>query len=235
MNESKRVYHEDNFAKSPELTMVFPTVQNYNKESYALDMLGELISSGKKAPLYKVIVEEKKLAPSLYGYQSSREITGTFEIAVRAFPNINLSEVEKAIHEAFKKFEEEKFTDRDLARIKAKTETAFYNAISSLLGKSMQLASYNEFAGSPDFVSEDLKNILNVSKEDVWNVYNKYIKEKNYILTSFVPKGKTELIAENSVLFPIVEENISKKEETGASETADVKVDKIAIFIRSFN
>lgn len=226
LKETKRAYFEDNFAKSPELRMVFPTVEQYTKDSYALDILSSLLADGKKAPLYKVIVEEKKLAPSVEAYQSSQEIAGTFDLRVRSFPDKNLSDVEDAIFEAFGRFEKEGFTEDDLSRIKAKTETNFYNSISSILGKSFQLASYNEYAGSPDFINDDLQNSLNVTKEDVWNVYDKYIKNKNYILTSFVPKGNAGQAAKNSNLFIIPEEKIIPKDEKEKSSAPDVQLVK---------
>ena len=73
---TKRAFHEDNFARSPELNMVFPTVPQYTTDAYALDMFGQLFSDGKNAPLYKVIVEEEKLAPSAGAFNGSQEITG---------------------------------------------------------------------------------------------------------------------------------------------------------------
>jgi len=39
-----RLYHEDNFAKAPQLTIVFPTAERYSKDSYALNFLGELLA-----------------------------------------------------------------------------------------------------------------------------------------------------------------------------------------------
>ncbi len=209
LSETKRAYHEDNFARSPELNMVFPTVEEYNDDAYALQFLGQLLSDGKKAPLYKVLVEERNLAPSVSAYQSSQEIAGYFRVRVRAFPNTDLTEVEAAIFEALNMFEEESFTEDDLDRIKARLETSFYNGISSILGKSFQLASYNEFAGSPGAITEDFEKTLAVTSDDVWRVYNQYIKDQNFILTSFVPRGQTELVAANSERFPIVEETIT--------------------------
>ncbi|NUO84027.1 insulinase family protein, partial [candidate division KSB1 bacterium] len=218
LDKTKRAFHEDNFARSPELTLSFPTVQNFHKDAYALDLLADLLSDGKKAPLYKVIVEDRKLAPSAPAFQQSLEVTGYFQFRVRAFPDKSLTEVEKAVHEALARFEKEGFTDRDLARIKAKTETNFYNGISSILNKSFQLAFYNEYAGSPDFITQDIQNTLAVTKEDVWRVYNQYIKGKNYVLTSFVPKGKLDLVAENSERFPVVEEAIAPPSETKTAQ-----------------
>jgi zinc protease len=39
----KRASYEDNFAQSPELTMLFPTVEQFTIDSYALDVLADLI------------------------------------------------------------------------------------------------------------------------------------------------------------------------------------------------
>lgn len=229
LDKTRRAYHEDNFAPSPELNMVFPTVQQFTKDAYALSIFGELFSEGKKAPLYKVIVEEKKLAPSVSGYQQSDEIAGVFRIRIRAFPDKNLTDVENAVLEAFNKFETESFTNADLERVKAKVETDFYNGISSLLGKSFQLAYYNEFAGSPDFITKDLKYTLDVTKEDIINVYNKYIKDKPYVITSFVPKGKTDLIASDSEKFNITEEKIEEQDVVALQEGEQTAGEQIKV------
>lgn len=232
LDNQKRASYEDNFAQSPELTMLFPTVEQYTKDSYALDVLADLLGKGKKSPLYKVIVEEKKLAPSVSTNQNSNEIAGDFRIRIRAFPNVSLKDVEKAIFESFDKFEKDKFTEKDLERTKAGIETNFYNSISSVLGKAYTLAAYNIFAGSPDFLSQDLNNSLSVTLDDVWDVYNKYIKNKNYVLTSFVPKGKLDLAAENSPVFIIPGENLTPFTEEQKLEKRNlpenqVKVEKI--------
>ena len=223
LTETQRAYFEDNFARSPELNMVFPTVEEYTPDAYALSMFGQLFSQGKKAPLYKVMVEEKKLAPSASGFQRSSEITGSFGVRVRAFPNTSLSDVEAAVMEAFARFEEDGFTEADLERIKAQFETGFYNGISSVLGKSFQLASYNEFGGSPGFIAQDIENYLAVTSEDIWRVYNSYIKDRTFVLTSFVPMGQAELAAEGSTLFEIPEDPADLESAAAGMEVPPVE------------
>jgi zinc protease len=227
LSETKRAFHEDEFAKSPELNMVFPTIQEYEKDAYALDYLGRLLGGTKKAPLYKIIVEEEKLAPSVSSYQYDLEITGAFYIRVRAFPDKNLTDIEKAIKDAFTRFEEEGFTEKDLERTRIQIETGFYNGIASILSKSFRLAQFNEYTGSPGFITSDLQNYLDVTIDDVWRVYNKYIKDKPYVLTSFVPKGQVNLIAENSEKFPVVIESLEEQKIVSKGEKVDLKVEKI--------
>src|SRR5690606_11993001 len=210
LSNTKRLYHEDNFATAPQLTMVWPTIEQYTKDAYALDVLGEILSKGKKAPLYKVLVKEKDLTSRTTAYNSSKELAGDFRISITANNGVDLDAVESGIKEALELFEQEGVTDRDIERVKAGLETQFYNGISSVLGKSFQLASYNVFTGDPGYITQDIENIKKVSKEEVMRVYDKYIKGKPFVMTSFVPKGQLELIAENSERANVVEEEIKE-------------------------
>ena len=225
LEETKRLYHEDNFATAPQLNMVWPTVEQYTDDAYALDFLGEILSDGKKAPLYRVLVEDMELASQPYAWNGSDQIAGKFRISVTANSGVDLDSVETGITKAFALFEEEGVKESDIERIKAGLETDFYNGISSVLGKSFQLAQYDVFTGDPGFIEDDIENIKAITPADVMRVYDKYIKGKPFILTSFVPKGQLELIAENSEKAEVVEEEITENVETEIVD-ADVTIEK---------
>ena len=223
LSSSKRLFHEDNFAKLPELNLIFPTVENYHPDSYALEVLADLLSEGKKAPLYKEIVENRKLAPKVSVYNNPMELAGKFNIIVRAFEGVDLDSVQDAINEAFRQFEVNGFTDQDLQRIKNLRETSFYNGISSLLGKSFQLVQANVFGGDPSRMMEDVRMLNAVTRDDIMRVYKTYLKGRNSLATSFVPKGRPELALSGSGVASIVEEKI---EETGSqAESAEETTD----------
>ena len=211
-----KLYHEDNFAKAPQLTMVFPAPEQFSKESYALDFLGDLLANSKKAPLYTVLVKDKKLTSRVMARNGSQELAGSFRISVTANPDVNLTEVEKAIFEGFDKFEKNGFTEEDLIRIKAGYETRFYNRFSSVQGKAFALAQYELFTGDPEYFKKELACYQAVTMADVKAVFNKYIKGKNFVETSFVPKGEANLIAEGSVNAGVVEEDVTKAAEAKA-------------------
>ncbi|MBT8487839.1 MAG: insulinase family protein [Gemmatimonadetes bacterium] len=221
VSSTVHVYHEDDFASSPELNLVFPTVEQFNDDAYPLQLLGLLLSDGQSSPLYRTIVEEGRLAPSASAFQSSLEIAGTFRFRIRTFPAVDLTDVEQAVYAALERFETEGFDEDDLDRIKARYETGFYNGISSVLGKSFQLALYNEFAGSPGYLGEDLQRYMDVTQDDVWRVYRQYIEGQNYVATSFVPQGQVELVVDGSELFPIEEEEIESAGVAGTQRLAE--------------
>jgi zinc protease len=213
IKETKKLYHEDNFANAPHYTMDFAVPQNYAKDSYSLSVLAQLLGQGKKSPMYTVLVKDKKLTSDVMVYNYAQELAGQFVITLTANPGVNLTDVEKAINEAFTKFEKDGITDKDMERVKASIETDFYNGISSVQGKAFQLAEYNVYAGDPGFYKKDIENYMAVTIADVKDVYNRYIKGQNYVSTSFVPRGQANLIADGSVSAGIVEENILKATE----------------------
>lgn len=208
LDATKKLYHEDNFAKAPEYTRVYPGPQNYSKDAYSLSILAQLLGQGKKSPMYSVLVKEKKLTSDVSVYNREMELAGQFLISVTANPGVNLNDVEAGIDEAFAKFEKDGITAKDLERVKAGIETRFYNRIGSVQGKAFSLAEYNIYTGDPGFYKKDIENYMAVTKADVEDVYNRYIKGKNFVATSFVPKGQVNLIANGSVNAGIVEENI---------------------------
>ncbi len=70
------------------------------------------------------------------------------------------------------------------------------------------------------FIQTDFANSQAVTSQEIKNVFQKYIKGKNFVETSFVPKGQVNLVAENSVNAGIVEEDVTKAAEVKEAAVA---------------
>lgn len=226
LSSTTRLFHEDTFAKAPQLNMVFPSTERYSKDSYALNFLADLLAGTKKSPLYSVLVKEKKLTSRVMARNGSQELAGSFMISVTANPDVNLTDVEKAVFEGFEKFEKDGFTDEDLIRIKAGYETRFYNSFASVQGKAFQFAEYTMNTGDPEYYKKDLAALQSVTIADVKSAYNKYIKGKNFVETSLVPKGQLNLIVEGSKNSGITEEDVTKAAQVKADTTKEEPIAK---------
>ena len=223
VKQTMKLAHEDNFAKLPELTMAWPTVEDLHPDSYALEVLAEYLSQTKRAPFYKVLVEDSKLAPNVQIGNQTSELAGQFMLRIRAFEGKPLDKVAAAVDQAFIQFEKEGISEKDLNRIKAGLETRFYNSVSSVLGKSALLAEYNYLTGNPGYVSEGVKKTLAVTSNDVRRVYDTYIKGKPYVATSFVPKGKLALALSGSAKAEVVEEKVVQGAEQAVDASANAQ------------
>lgn len=212
LDETVKLLHEDNFATVPRLTYVWPTVEQYHPDSYALEYLASYLTEGKTAPFNEVLVDEAKLSPGVAAFSNVSEIAGEFYLLAPSNAGTDLDELTPAIEQAFTRFETTGMPQADLDRIKAKIEVDFYGNFDSALNKSIALAQYNLFTDDPGFYKKDLAAYRNVTVEDVQRVYETYLKGKPFIATSFVPKGQPELGLEGSAIADVVEEVIIEGE-----------------------
>lgn len=226
LTKTKKLYYEDNFARLPELTLAWPSVYSYHEDSYALEVLANYLSQGKNAPLYKKLVEEKQLTDQVQIFNYTSELAGQTMLQVRAYDGTNLDSVHQAIEETFAEFAKNGISEKDLKRIKAGQETRFYNSLSSVMGKGFQLAQYQIFANDPNYINKDVENILAVTAADVKRVFEKYLYNKNYIATSFVPKDQKGLALEGAIEADINEEEIKEDAEAEVDPNAEVTYEK---------
>jgi zinc protease len=206
LSETKSFVHEDNFATLPQLTLVWPTVPEYHPDSYALNILLTYLIDGKEAPLNEVLIDEKQLTTGVGGFNYTKELAGELYLFISPKPEQDIDALLPAVWEGFARFESEGIPDDALARIKTESEVSIFDGIQSALGKAIAMGEYNVFTGNPGFLTTDIERLQAVSKEDVKAVYNKYIKDKHYIATSFVPKGQLDLALENATVAQVVEE-----------------------------
>ncbi|WP_199564700.1 M16 family metallopeptidase [Parvularcula marina] len=212
LEDTVSLYHEDQFARAPRLAMAWPSVEQFHKDAYALDILTTYLAEGKKAPLNMVLIDEEKLTSGVTMYNSTSEIAGELYLIVTAQEGGDLDELMPAIEEGFRRFEENGISEDDLKRIKAGIEVEFYGNLQSVVGKAISLSQYNLFTGNPGFVSTDIERTLAVTADDVMRVYETYLKDRNYVALSFVPQGQLDLVLEGAGKADIKEEVIVEGE-----------------------
>lgn len=217
LKESQSLYYEDNFAKVPRLSMVWPAVERYHADGYALDILTTYLSDGKRAPMNEVLIDEEKLTSRVSMFQYAKEIAGEIYLMIDANPGGDLDALQPAIGKAFKRFEQNGISQADLDRIKAGLEVQFYQQIQSALGKAIQLGEYNVFTDNPGHFEIEIQRMQAVTTDDVMRVYKKYIQGRNHLATSVVPKDLKMLTLEGAQPAHIVEEKIVK----GAEQEVD--------------
>ena len=218
LEASRSLMYEDNFATLPELQIVFPTVEQFHEDQYAVNILTELLGGNKQAPLYEVIVDERQLAPSVSVGHRVAEIAGELVIRVRANAGIDLDDVKAAVDEGLARFETDGVPAVALERVKVQAERALYDSVGSVLDKAFALAEGNEFTGDPNHIATVARETQRVTADDVMEVYERYLKNRTYVMTSFVPRGRPELAVDGAEPAEVVEEEIVRGAEAEVSQ-----------------
>ncbi len=194
INENRYVSYVDNYARVPLLAKTYPTVPNYDKDMSALACLAQILGQGKTSILYQEFVKTQK---ALQASASSRlsELAGEFTIQLVPLPGKSLSNMDSLYKQALMVFEKRGVTDEDIEKFKGGIESQYINGLQSVSGKVSQLAAFQTFTHNPNMIGKMLNSYRAVTKEDVMNVYNTYIKDKNCVTVSVLTKGNTTGVA----------------------------------------
>ncbi len=186
--------YTDNYARLPQLSKVYPTVPNYDKDMAPLACLSQIIGQGKTSILYQELVKPKK-ALSANAFSRLSELAGEFSFTITPFPGKSLAAMDSLLKNAMDMFEKRGVTDEDITKFKGGIEAQYINGLQSVSGKVSQLAQFQTFTGNPNMIGKLLEMYRSVTKEDVWRVYNEYIKDKHSVTVSVLTKGQDKMIA----------------------------------------
>ena len=189
VDKNRYVSYVDNYAKLPLLTKAFPTVPNYENDMAALACLAQIIGQGKNSVLYQQLVKTQK-ALNANASSNLSELSGIFSFQIIPYPGKSLAGMDSLVKEALLSFEQRGVTDEDIIRFKGGIESQFINGLQSVSGKVSQLAAFQTYLGNPNMIGQQLEMYRAVTKQDVMNVYNKYIKGKNSVTVSVLVKGQ---------------------------------------------
>ena len=193
LGEDRYISMEDNVAL-PLMYMSWPTTHVYNEDEAPLDVLMDILGSGKTSLLYKNMVKNGKAVQASAGHNCA-ELSCTFTMLALPTPGHTLAELEEIARASLVEFEERGgANDDDIQRVKAGIVSGMVYGLESVSGKMSQLAQYQYMRGNPDYIKNDIARYEGVTKEDVMRVYKKYIKDKHAVIMSIVPKGQPEAI-----------------------------------------
>lgn len=194
LTSNRYASYVDNYARTPMMRIVYPTVPSFHADEPALDVLAEILGGGRNSILYQELVKTQQ-ANNAASFSSMSELAGEFVISVTPFSGKSLKEMENLVNQALMVFEKRGVKDEDLARFKGDFESRTINGLASVSGKVRQLAYNQTFQNNPNLIGKEMQRYLSVTKEDVWRVYEKYIKGKNRLVVSAVPKGQENMKA----------------------------------------
>jgi len=150
-----------------------------------LDLVSDILASGKTSRFYKRLVYEDQIATDVAAYVDPREIAGLFTIYATAKPGEDLKKVEKALDEELAKFLTEGPTEVELKRVKAQYLSNFIRGserIGGFGGKSDILIRNQVFGGSPDYYKTTLKHINEATADDLAATAKEWLSDGVYIL-----------------------------------------------------
>ncbi|QNM87278.1 M16 family metallopeptidase [Aliarcobacter cryaerophilus] len=160
------------------LAMTYHIPNFEHEDQIALSALSQLLSSGKSSILQKVLVDEKRLANSVYAYNMELKDPGVFMFMAVANENIDALKIEKEILDIISKIQKGEIKEKELDKLKINTKADFIYSLESSSDVASLFGTY--------LVRNNIKPLLeyeaNLEKlkvEDIVNVAKKYLVKEN--------------------------------------------------------
>ena len=174
-------------AQLPSLVMGYHVPNLREPESYVLEVIATILSSGKSSRLYQSLVRDKRLVLSADVDHSllSRD-PSLFYISADLLPGKKITEVEKALDQEVERLKKERVGEQELEKVKNQLEASFVFGQDSLFFQAMLLAQH-EIALSWKAIDDYLPNIRKVTPEEIQRVAKRYLIPDNRTVGILIP------------------------------------------------
>jgi len=149
-----------------------------DKSYYAMDLIGELLGGGGSSRLFQSLVKEKKLFSNIECYHFGSSDPGLLLIEGKLIRGESMKTADAAIMEILDKLMTTTVEEKELMKVKNKTESAILFEDMSLMNRASNLAMY-ELMGDVGYMNTELDKYLEVSSGEIRDLSNIIFDEKN--------------------------------------------------------
>jgi len=161
-------------------------------DSYALELLGNILSSGRSSRLYKRLVEKEQAALEVEAFPFLLENAGMLGVYAIGQQGVTLDHLDELINEEVEKVKNEGVTAEEFQKAQNQKEAEFASAFGTMHMRASELARYHVFYGDTNLINTELDHYLAVKREDIQRVAKKYLtKEGVNILRYPAPSAPT--------------------------------------------
>ena len=174
----------------PAIFMGYKFPAQTNPDSYALDMLNEVLSGGSSSRINKTIVEKKEMATFAFSFNYGLEDAGVGIFAAIAANGINLDDIQTEFDAQVDLIKNELISQEEFEKARNKFENDFVSSNSSIAGVAENLADNYVYHGSTSRVNNVLESYMKVTREDIQRVAQKYFTQDARVILHYLPKEK---------------------------------------------
>ena len=166
----------------------FRGVNISNNDTYALDLLSQILGGGKSSRLYRDIKEQKGLAYSISASNGSYRDDGIFYISANYVP-ANAEKLEKSIFDIIKNIQKYGVTEEELNTAKKMVEQETYYDRESTSNIATELGYTVMLTDNTDMYKNYVSDIKKVTAREVQVAAQKYLGVNKSAVSIALPKS----------------------------------------------
>ncbi len=194
LTEEKRVQISDR-VELARLDIGWHTPAMFKADDAELDVAASILGDGKASRLYKKLIYERQIAQSVTAQQYSLSLGSVFSIKVVARANQSLSDIEAVVDTELAELAKNPPSKEEVQRAIADIETSMLARLEKMGTLADTLNAYNQHAGDPNYIGQDLARYRGVTPESVSRAVASYLRKNASVVVQTTP-GDQQLAVE---------------------------------------
>ena len=175
----------------PRLYLAWQTPKSYADGEAALEVLGDVLATGKSSRLTRRLVMEERIAQNVMAGQQSQALAGMFMVVATPKPGVKPEQIQKAVEEEIARIARDGPTPEELQRAKNRIESQVIFAlepVGGFGGRASHLNAYYWETGDPGHLGKDLERFRALTVDDVRAAAAKYLANDRRVALTVVPR-----------------------------------------------
>lgn len=137
-----------------------------SKGYYVADLITEVLGGGGSSRLFQSLVKEKKFFSNIECYHFGTVEAGLLAIEGKLVKGVSIEEADRAVEEELEKVKSQLISEKELTKIKNKTESAIAFEDMSVMARANSIAFY-ELLGDAHLFNTDREKYFSITAEDI--------------------------------------------------------------------
>ncbi len=205
LQTGRRTQHQEFPTEVSRLMMAWHIPSLTHPNVPALDLLSNILGSGRSSRMYEQIRDRKGLAHSISAFSYTPGETGLFGVSAMCDPD-KRDRVEAEVLEIISEVAKGGVTEEELEKARRQLLHSHLESLTSMSGQASDLGSSWLLVRDLNFTKTYLDAVQRVTTEDVRRVAAEYLKDTSLSVTSLNPPGtlqKQEKVTDKQGEYPI--------------------------------
>lgn len=181
------------------LGMAFHIPELSHPDTYAIDVLANIIGQGESSRLYQRLKEKEQLVHTISAYTMTPKEPGVFLITSSLEGKNAKATIEEIVKELYK-IKYEGVSPSELDKAKLNLESEFVYERETMEGRARQLGYFEVTAGDIAYERKYLDGIARVTSEDIKRIAAQYLKNDNLTAALILPKADKAVVDRDSIV-----------------------------------
>jgi zinc protease len=178
-DKERRLQVDDSLARLPRLDIGYRVPSSLSPDDDAVNVLAEILASGRSARLYEHLVREQQLAVSVRAFAPNSRGPRLFGIEATPGPGASLDQLEQAIYSEIEGVKAGPIADAEIEKARNAAQSQFVRNLDTSLARARNLAEYALFFGDPGRINTRWNRLARLGAADVQRVAKQYLTPDN--------------------------------------------------------